>query len=47
MLIQLRNEAVMKHHACSDIAKFLGAKSIRTAGTGTAEVAANAVKGFI
>lgn len=44
-----RNEAVMKHHAWVDIAKFLGAKTIRVnaAGTGTAEeVAANAVKGL-
>lgn len=44
-----RNEAVAKHHAWVDIAKFLGAKTIRVnaAGEGTAEeVAANAVKGL-
>ncbi len=44
-----RNEAVMKHHAWVDIAKFLGAKTVRVnaAGEGTAEeVAANAVKGL-
>lgn len=44
-----RNTAVEKHHAWVDVAKFLGAKSIRVnaAGEGTAEeVAANAVKGL-
>lgn len=44
-----RNEAVANHHAWVDIAKFLGAKSIRVnaAGEGTAEeVAANAAKGL-
>lgn len=44
-----RNEAVLKHHAWVDIAKLLGAESIRVnaAGQGTAEeVAANAVKGL-
>lgn len=44
-----RNKAVENHHKWVDIAKFLGAHSIRVnaAGNGTAEeVAANAVKGL-
>lgn len=44
-----RDEAVKKHHAWVDIAKFLGAHSIRVnaAGQGTAEeVAANAIAGL-
>jgi sugar phosphate isomerase/epimerase len=46
---EVRNAAVTNHHAWIDVAKFLGAKTIRVnaAGEGTAEeVAANAVDGL-
>ena len=46
---EARNAAVKNHHAWVDVAKFLGAKTIRVnaAGEGTAEeVAANAVDGL-